>query len=40
VATVPDAATKVEALVHAADTALLQAKRSGKDQIHSASAES
>jgi diguanylate cyclase (GGDEF)-like protein len=35
-ATVPDAATEVEELVHAADTVLLEAKRSGKDQIRSA----
>ena len=35
-ATVPDAATETEALVHAADTALLEAKRGGKDQIRSA----
>jgi diguanylate cyclase (GGDEF)-like protein len=35
-ATVPDAATEVEALVHAADTALLEAKRLGKDQIRQA----
>jgi diguanylate cyclase (GGDEF)-like protein len=35
-ATVPDAATEIEALIHAADTALLEAKRSGKDQIRSA----
>lgn len=34
-ATVPDAATDVEALVHAADTALLEAKRGGKDQVRS-----
>ena len=39
VATLPDAATEVEALVHAADTALLQAKRAGKNQIRSAPAE-
>ena len=39
VATVPDSATEVEALVHAADTALLQAKRHGKNQIRSAPRE-
>jgi diguanylate cyclase (GGDEF)-like protein len=35
-ATVPDAATDVDSLVHAADTALREAKRAGKNQIRSA----
>jgi len=35
-ATLPDCATETEALVDAADQALLSAKRAGKDQTHSA----
>jgi diguanylate cyclase (GGDEF)-like protein len=35
-ATLPDAADDVDSLVHAADTALREAKRAGKNQIRSA----